>query len=436
MNTRNARYDSYASSFVRTEHYYLFQRGSGCLAGYVYIAVDMKGREKRGKMEAPNADRVFQALKTDGYFPIKISEQNILNKDINISLGKPISARDYSIFARQFDSIISAGVPIVKAFEMIIEQTENKSLRKGLAETMSLLQKGEHLADAMRYQGKVFPPILVNMVEAGESSGKLEIAMDRMATHFEKEAKIKSLVKKAMIYPAAVGGVSLLVIVLMLVVVIPSFMKMFEDMNMELPAITRIAKSMSDFMLQKWYLFLGILFVLIGGLIAFKRSPKGRMLMAGWSLKLPVFGKLIIKTSCARYARTLSTLLTAGIPLLDAIDMTARIMDNLVIKKMLYDAKEEVSRGVPLSEPLIAAGIFPPLVYHMTKIGEETGNLDVMLTKIADYYDEEVEISSQSMTAAMEPLIIIILALVVGILVMAIMQPMFAMYDQLDTLSQ
>jgi type IV pilus assembly protein PilC len=396
----------------------------------------MKGKEKRGKMEAPNADRVFQTLKTDGYFPIKISEQNIFNKDINISLSNPIKARDYSVFARQFDSIISAGVPIIKAFELVIEQTENKSLRKGLTETMSLLQKGERLADAMRYQGKIFPPILINMVEAGETSGKLEIAMDRMATHFEKEAKIKSLVKKAMIYPATVGVVSLLVVILMLVVVIPSFMKMFEDMNMKLPAATLIAKGMSDFMLQKWYLVLGVVMVLIGILTAFKKSPKGKMLIARWSLKFPIFGKLIIKTACARYARTLSTLLTAGIPLLDAIDMTARIMDNLVIKKMLYDAKEEVARGVPLSVPLAAAGIFPPLVYHMTKIGEETGNLDAMLTKIADYYDEEVEISSQSMTATMEPLIIIILALVVGILVMAIMQPMFAMYDQLDTLTQ
>jgi type IV pilus assembly protein PilC len=396
----------------------------------------MNGKEKRGKMEAPNADRVFQALKSEGYFPIKISEQNIFNKDITISLSNPIKARDYSIFARQFNSIISAGVPIIKALEMIIDQTEDKHLRKGLVETMSLLQRGERLADAMRYQGKIFPPILINMVEAGESSGKLEVAMDRMATHFEKDAKIKSLVKKAMIYPITVGVVAFTVVILMLVVVIPSFMKMFEDMNMKLPAITLAAKSMSDFMIQRWYLVLGIIAVLVGILIAFKNSPKGKMLFARMSLKLPIFGKLIIKSACARYARTLSTLLTAGIPLLDAIDMTARIMDNLVIKKMLYDAKEEVARGVPLSVPLTAAGIFPAMVYHMTKIGEETGDLESMLTKIADYYDEEVEISSQSMTAAMEPLIIIVLALVVGVLVMAIMQPMFAMYDQLDTLAQ
>ena len=213
-------------------------------------------------------------------------------------------------------------------------------------------------------------------------------------------------------------------------------MKMFEDMNMELPAITLAAKAMSDFMLRRWYILFGIFLLLFGLGTAYKNSSKGRMYLAQMSLKLPIFGKLIIKSACSRYARTLGTLLTAGIPLLDAIDMTARTMENLIFKKVLYDAKEEVSRGVPLSEPLMASGLFPPMVYHMTKIGEETGDLEAMLTKIADYYDDEVEISSQSMTAAMEPMIIIVLALVVGVLVLAIMQPMFAMYDQLDTLAQ
>jgi len=406
------------------------------LAGYVYVAVDMNGKEKRGKMEAPNEERVFQALKADGYFPVSISEQNIFNRDINISFKKSIKSRDYSVFARQFVSIISAGVPIIKALEMIVEQTENKHLRKGLAETKSLVQRGERLADAMRYQGKIFPPILINMVEAGESSGSLEIALDRMAIHFEKDAKVKGLVKKAMIYPMAVGIVALIVVILMLVVVIPSFTSMFDDMDMKLPPITLAVMAMSHFIVHKWYILLAVLAVIIFVFSLFKNSQMGKMFFARLSLKMPIFGKLIVKSACSRYARTLSTLIAAGIPLMDAIDMTARTMDNLVIKKMLYDAKEEVARGVPLSVPLTASGLFPPMVYHMTKIGEETGNIEVMLTKIADYYDEEVELSSQTMTAAMEPLIIIVLSLVVGVLVMAIMSPMLSMYDQLDTLSQ
>lgn len=406
------------------------------MAGYVYVAVDVNGREKRGKMEAPSEERVFHMLKSSGLYPINIQEQNIFNKDLSISFKPRIKARDYSVFARQFVSIISAGVPIIKALEMIVEQTENKQLKKGLLETKLLVEKGEKLADAMRNQGKIFPPILINMVEAGEASGSLEIALERMAGHFEKEAKVKSLVKKAMIYPIAVGFVSLIVVILMLVVVIPSFMKMFEDMDMKMPAITLAAKAMSDFMVRRWYIVVAVVTLLVIIFSAIRNSYQGKVFFAKVSLKLPLFGKLIIKSSSARFTRTLSTLLAAGIPLIDAIDITARTMDNLVIKRLLHEAKEEVARGIPLSVPLKNAKIFPPMVYHMTKIGEETGNLETMLAKIADYYDEEVEISSQSLTAAMEPMIIIILAFVVGLLIVAIMQPMFAMYDQLDTLGQ
>jgi len=260
------------------------------------------------------------------------------------------------------------------------------------------------------------------------------VALDRMAIHFEKEAKIKALVKKAMIYPITVGIVAFAVVILMLIVVIPSFMKMFEDMEMEMPKSTLIVKAMSDFMVQRWYIIFGAIAILVLLIQIFRNSYKGKMFFAKLSLKLPIFGKLTIKSACSRFTRTLSTLLAAGIPLMDAIDITTRTMDNLVIKKILNDAKEEVARGVPFSVPLMSSGVFPPMVYHMTKIGEETGNIESMLTKIADYYDEEVEVSSQTLTAAMEPLIIIVLSVVVGLLIMAIMQPMFAMYDQLGAL--
>ncbi len=404
------------------------------MAGYNYVAADIRGRERKGKMEAPNEERVFQLLKAEGLYPISIKEQNIFNRDINLSITKPIKARDYSVFARQFVSIIGAGVPIIKALEMLVEQTENKVLKKGLKETKILVEKGERLADAMRNQGKTFPPILINMVEAGEASGSLEISLDRMAIHFEKEAKVKAMVKKAMIYPIVVGVVALAVVILMLVFVIPSFMNMFDDMDMKMPAVTLAVMAMSDFVVKRWYIIVGVVLLLAAILTAFRNSQKGKVIMAKLALRMPLFGKLLIKSSCARFSRTLSTLLAAGITLIDAIEITARTMDNLVIKQILYDAKEEVARGVPLSVPLTASKLFPPMVCHMTKIGEETGNLEQMLIKIADYYDEEVEIGSQSLTAAMEPLIIIVLALVVGLLVMSIMQPMFAMYDQLDTL--
>lgn len=226
---------------------------------------------------------------------------------------------------------------------------------------------------------------------------------------------------------------ALIVVIIMLTYVIPSFMKMFNDMNMEMPALTKAIMALSDYVRTKWYVVIGVVIFIIILFIVFKSSTKGKLILAKISLKLPLFGKLKVKTASARLSRTLSTLLAAGIPLIDAIDITARTMDNLIIKRMLIHAKEEIARGIPLSVPIKASRIFPAIVYQMIKIGEDTGSIEEMLTKIADYYDEEVEVGTQTLTAAMEPMIIIVLAIVVGGLVMAIMQPMFEMYDQLDT---
>ncbi|MDF2538295.1 MAG: Type secretory pathway, component PulF [Herbinix sp.] len=404
------------------------------MAGYAYIAIDANGKEKKGKMEAPDQDRVFHTLKAEGYFPVSIKELGFLNRDLQINLTNPVKPRDLSVFTRQFHSILAAGVPIIRALQMLVEQTQNKSLKKAIQDTQLMVEKGERLADAMRNQGKIFPPILINMVEAGETSGSLEIAFERMAIHFEKEAKLKALVKKAMIYPMMLGFISFAVVILMLAFVIPSFMEMFKDLDMEMPAITLTVMSMSNFVITKWYILVGIVAVIGFGFTAFKKTVAGETFLAKLALKLPIFGTLNIKTASARFTRTLSTLIAAGIPLMEAIEITARTMDNVVVKKILMESKEEVARGIPLSIPLMASGIFPPMVYHMVKIGEETGNLESMLTTIANYYDEEVEVATQSLAAAMDPLIIIVLAVVVGGLVMAIMQPMFSMYDQLDTM--
>lgn len=403
------------------------------MAGYAYVAIDTYGKERKGKMEAPDQDRVFHTLRADGFFPVSIKELGFLNRDINIEISNPVTSRDLSVFSRQFVSILAAGVPIVKALQMLVEQTENKKLKKAVLNSQIMVEKGERLADAMRNQGKTFPPILINMVEAGEASGSLEVALDRMSIHFEKEAKLKAMVKKAMVYPIMLGSVSLGVIILMLAFVIPSFMKMFEDMDMKMPAITLAIMAASKFMVTRWYIVVGIFAAIIIGISTFKNSYTGKTFFAKVALKVPIFGSINVKTCSARFTRTLSTLIASGIPLMEAIDITARTMDNVVVKKMLMQSKEEIARGIPLSIPLMASGIFPPMVYHMIKIGEETGNLESMLTTIANYYDEEVEVATQSLAAAMDPLIIIVLALIVGFLVMAIMQPMFSMYDQLDT---
>lgn len=404
------------------------------MASYSYIIIDKNGKEKKGVMEAINEEKVKNSLKAEGYIPISVTPQNILNKDINLSFGNGIKTRDLSVFCRQFLSIISAGVSIINALEMLSGQTENKVLSKSIKEVQVAVEKGETLAEAMGAQGKVFPSILVQMVEAGETSGDLEIVFERMATHFEKDTKLKAGIKKATLYPIIVGSVAIAVVFVMMIVVIPNFMGMFEDMNLEMPYMTQLIINMSDSMKSNWYFILGIIAIAILGIRYYNQTDSGKRLIGQLGLKMPLFGKLIIKSNSSRFARTMSTLLAAGIPMIEAIDITAKTMDNVIAKEVLMGSKEDVAKGIPLSIPLRNSGVFPPMVYQMTKIGEESGNIESMLVKLADYYDEEVEIATQSLTAVLEPMIIVILALVVGVIIMAIMQPMMSMYGGLENL--
>ncbi|MEG2700819.1 MAG: type II secretion system F family protein, partial [Hungatella sp.] len=296
------------------------------------------------------------------------------------------------------------------------------------------IQKGGTLSDAMRAESHVFPAMLIHMVEAGEASGNLDIAFDRMATQFEKEAKLKTLTQKAMIYPSIVSVVSVGVVIIMLTFVIPKFMSMFEGMDIEMPAITLAVVNLSNFAVHYWYLLVtGVVFVVLA-LRTFQRSDFGKGILDHITLKLPLIGKLVTKTACARFTRTLSTLLAAGIPLMDALEMTARTMSNVWFRKALMGARDEVSKGIELAEPLQRCGIFPPMVYHMVGIGEKTGNIEEMLNKMADYYDEEVEAATAALMAAMEPLIVVVVAAIVGILILAVMAPITAMYQGLDSI--
>lgn len=402
---------------------------------FSYVAIGKDGKEKKGSIEATTAEKVYNQLKAEGLIPISVSEQSMLSKDINISIGALVKPRDLSVFCRQTVGVIAAGVTIVDALAMIGEQTQNKHLSKAIIDTQVMVEKGENLANAMRAQGsKIFPPILVNMVEAGEASGSLEIAFERMASHFEKEAKLKALVKKAMVYPCAVGIVALVVLVVMMVVVIPNFESLFSSLGTELPAITVAVRDTSRFIINNWLLLLLLIFGMIGGIIYYKQTPNGELFFARLALKMPVFGNLKIKSYSARYARTISTLLAAGVPLIDAIEITAKTIENKIVRDALLHAKEEVARGIPLSDPIKASGVFPVMVGHMTKIGEETGNIEGMLSRLADYYDDEVEVATQSLTAALEPMIIIVLAAIVCVIIAAIMMPMLQMYKDMDNL--
>lgn len=401
------------------------------MAEFQYRVITPEGKEKKGTMEGKSIEQVTGVLKAQKNVILSVSEASLMSRDINFSLGGRVSARDYSIFCRQFVSIISAGVSIINALEMMRDQTENRTLKKALGEVYEDVSKGESMAGAMKKHSKVFPSMLCNMVEAGEASGSMEVAFERMAVQFEKENKLKQSVKKAMIYPIVLLVVMVGVLFLMMIWVIPNFMGMFAELDTELPPITQAVVNMSDFVIAKWWLILLVVVAAIALFKAYAASPSGKFVLGGIALKIPVFGKLQTKSECARLGRTLCTLLGAGVPMMDAIEITGRSMENVHYKKAMMDAKDQVMRGMALSRPLKTCGLFPPMVVHMVSIGEETGNIETMLENVANYYEDDVQVATEQVMALMEPMIIVVMAIVVGVLIMAIMQPMLILYESI-----
>ena len=397
------------------------------MADFSYIAIEKNGREVRGSMEADSREKVEVKLRGQGLIPLEIQEQNAFQKDIKF--GKKVKTKDLSLFCRQFVSMLRAGVSIMDALEMLSAQTENKTLSTAIAGMKTEIGKGTTLSEAMAMQGDVFPTMLINMVEAGENSGSIDQSLERMAVQFEKSNKLKGLLKKAMIYPAVLLAVTFVIFIVIVTYVIPKYMEMFEGTNLEMPLITRALMGLSDFIINHAVLLVVSIIALILLIVQWKKTESGKVFFGKLALRIPVFKKLNVKTYCSSFARTLSTLMLAGIPMIDAVDSVAKTMTNILYRDELLRAKEEIAKGIPLSEPLKVGGMFPPMVVHMMSIGEETGEIEEMLDRLADYYDEEVEMTTQNVVALLEPMIIIFMAIIVLILIAAIMGPMLMIYN-------
>lgn len=399
---------------------------------FSYKAVDASGKDVKGTVDAESRDEAVRKIKEQGFLPVSVGKQGALDKDVDISFigKKKVPARDMSVFCRQFASILKAGVSVINALEMLGEQTENKILKAAIINTQSGVEKGESLSDSMR-QNEVFPSILVDMIRAGEASGSLENSLIRMAIQFEKDAKLKGTIKKAMMYPIVLLCVMVGVIIVMLTFVIPSFMTMFEDLESDLPITTKMIVALSDNVKGYWYIYILAVIAIVVAIKLYGRTPDGRHNIDKLKLKIPVFGLLQTKTACASFARTMSTLLQAGMPMIDALEISASTMKNVLYYDALEKVKNGVSLGLPLSNQLNSSGLFPPMVVHMVGIGEETGNVEEMLNNSAVYYEEEVEVQTQALTSMMEPIIIILMALVVVMLILAIYQPMIQLYNTL-----
>lgn len=400
------------------------------MAVFNYKVVDKDGKNKKGTIEAPNRDGAEKKLKSDGYSIMSLTEQNNpfsggLNK-------KKVKSRDLGVFCKQFSAVIKAGVTIISALELMGDQIENPTLKRAVMDAKTYVEKGGTLADALRVNSDVFPPIMINMVAAGELSGNLEVCLDRLVEHFEKDNALSSKIKGAMVYPIVVFIVMIIVVIVVMIAVIPNFTSMFEDMGTKLPLATRMMVAASNFIIHKWYILIIVVAAIVFGCKAFKKSSVGEQFFSNIAIKAPVFGNLTIKSACSRFARTMSTLMASGISMIDAVEQVAKMMDNKIIRDGLMDAKTQVAKGIPLSKPLKDMEVLPPMLSAMTKIGEETGDIEEMLSKVADYYDEEVEAATNKLTAAMEPLIMVVLACIVGMIVAAVYGPIMSMYDAMD----
>lgn len=404
------------------------------MAAFGYVVLDATGKEIKGSIEADNLEAARQELKKQGNVIVDIKAQGLFTKDFNIKLGGWPTPRDLSVFCRQFVSMSKAGVTIVEALRMLSEQTENDRLREAAEGVRVSVEKGETLARSLALYPKIFPDIFINMVAAGEASGSLDTALERMSVHFEKANKTKSLVKKAMIYPVVVVCVAIAVVIVMLTVVIPNYTKMFSELGTDLPAITKAVQKLSDLLIDRWMIIVPAVIAIVVAVKTFAGTDQGKHIFHKMQINIPMLGPLTRKQAASQVSRTMSTLMASGVPLVEAVDIVSSTMDNVYYKEALQDAKKEIIIGQPLSRPLQQCGLFPPMVYHMVRIGEETGNTEEMLTTLADYYDEEVEVAVASFMAALEPLIIVVLAVIVLVLVGACMAPMLSMYQAMESL--
>ena len=402
------------------------------MPGFNYTAIDRNGKRVRSSLDASSIETAKSSLRGAGYTILDIKEQTTLNRDIEIPfLGKP-KAKDMAVFCRQFVSILRAGVSVASVLSMLGQQTSNKKLRAAIREMQADVEKGEALATSMRRHPKIFPAILVNMVAAGESSGNLEESFRQMELYFERSKRTKSKVTSAMIYPCVLIVVMIVVLIVMMTKIIPNFLKTFEEMDAELPKLTQGVMAVCEWFESWWWVPLLVLVALIVGGVLFHRTDKGKHFFGWLARKTPVVGNLTVKTACATFCRTMEVLIGSGLTLTDSMDLAASNMGNIYYLEAIRDARGMVAEGTPLRESLVRTGIFPPMVSNLVGVGEETGDLQSMMGKVADYYDEEVDEATKKLLNLMEPAIIIFMAVFVVIIVLAIYLPMINMTKAFD----
>lgn len=401
---------------------------------FKYVGRTEKGYLKRGTIQSKSRNQAIIDLKAQGIQPRELTETkpSIFTTDISIG-NNAVKHRDFIIYCRQFATLIRAGITIVDATNILAHQTDSKGLKKALLLVESELRDGRSFSEAVKSHPKIFPTIFVHMIEAGEMTGNLDETLDRLATYFEKQYNIRKKVQSTMAYPIVLTFVIIAVVIFLMLAIIPNFLSMFEQMGSELPFVTQLVVNMSNFVQQSWWVLLSILLVVIGIFIYLYRQNKAfNYSVHVMLLRMPIFGQLLQKSAIARMSRTLASLFSSSVPILQALGIVAKVVNNPVIGRVVLEARENLESGQSLSEPLKKSWVFPPLVSHMTAIGEETGSLDYMLEKIADFYEEDVDRTVDTLRTLIEPLMIILLAGVVGFIVLSIMVPMLSIFTDFN----
>ena len=402
------------------------------MPSYSYIAINRAGKRIKDNVDASSVETAKNSLRAIGYTILEIKELNALNRDIELPfLGNPTS-KDMAIFCRQFQSILRAGVPVSTVLSMLGQQTENKKLAAAIREMQADIEKGETLAGSMRKHPKIFSGMLCNMIAAGEESGNLEESFRQMEDWFDKAKRTKAAVGKAMVYPSVLIVTMVVVLIVMMVKIIPSFLKTFQEMDIELPFLTQCVMAVSDWFVAWWWLVVLVLLALVIGGVLFRRTDRGQHFFGWFARKIPVVKLLTVRSECATFCRTLSLLLGSGLSLTDSLELVAMNMNNIYFREAVHTSRTMVSQGWPLNAALKDSELFPPMVCNLVSIGEETGDLQGMLTKTADYYDEEVRDATQSLLALMEPCVMLFLAVFVVIIVLSIFLPMMSMTTAYD----
>ena len=393
---------------------------------YSYRAMKDDGNKLEGVYEASSRDEVVGMITANGFYPLKI-EEVAGKKGFELNFNQRVTVKDLSIFCRQMYTMLDAGVSITNSLNMLANQMTNPKLKTILVEIEESVKKGDMLSEAMK-RYKEFPQLLISMVESGESTGNIDEMMLRMSVHFEKETKTQNKVKSAMIYPAILSIVAVVAVAFILTFVMPVFVELFQEEGVELPFLTRMLIGASSFMSSYWYIVILVVAVLVVSIKAYSSTEGGELRFSILKLKVPVIAELNKKIIVARFTRTMSTLLSAGISLVQALPIVSAVLGNKIAEQDLDRIRERVVRGDGLSGPIGESEIFPDMLASMVKIGEESGALDDILNKTADFYDEEVDQAITSATALIEPILIIVMGVVIGIMVFAIMVPMFDMY--------